>query len=186
MAYLKNHKELTTHDLAFGIGRKATREELKELLEKPTGKSKPAIKVLAHLRKHLASRMIFLFFITLFNSCATQKHTSGTDISALYNCWVDSREENPAGAKNYIYRPCDFKEFAPSRYRHRIEFKPNGECSSLKLSPTDAHYMAAAKWTYDKDQKIVTVKDETDKVIFQFKIVSLTKDKMEIDKLSSR
>ena len=57
MSYLqKNHKELTTHDLAFGIGRKATKAELKELLKKPAGKGKPAKKVIAALKEHLAER----------------------------------------------------------------------------------------------------------------------------------
>ena len=57
MSYLqKNHKELTSHDLAFGIGRKATKTELKELLDKPTGKSKSAKKVLADLKTHLTER----------------------------------------------------------------------------------------------------------------------------------
>lgn len=57
MAYLqKNHKELTAHDLAFGIGRKATKAELDELLNKPAGKSKSAKKVLADLKAHLVER----------------------------------------------------------------------------------------------------------------------------------
>jgi hypothetical protein len=57
MSYLrKNHKELTPHDLAFGIGRKATKAELEELLSKPTGKSKPAQKVLNDLKSYLSDR----------------------------------------------------------------------------------------------------------------------------------
>ncbi len=58
MAYSsnKNHKELTSHDLAFGIGRPATKAELKELLSKPSGKGKSAQKVLADLKAHLAER----------------------------------------------------------------------------------------------------------------------------------
>ncbi|MBP6732166.1 MAG: hypothetical protein KA149_08910 [Chitinophagales bacterium] len=57
MSYLnKNHKELTPHDLAFGIGRKATKAELDELLQKPTGKGKSAKKVLADLKEHLTER----------------------------------------------------------------------------------------------------------------------------------
>ncbi len=35
---MQKMKKLTAHDLAFGIGRKATREELKELLSRPAGK----------------------------------------------------------------------------------------------------------------------------------------------------
>ena len=58
MAYIanKNHKELTAHDLAFGIGRKATKAELEELLAKPAGKSKSAEKVLTDLKAHLTER----------------------------------------------------------------------------------------------------------------------------------
>ncbi len=57
MSYLRNnHKELTAHDLAFGIGRKATKVELDELLQKPAGKNKSAKKVLADLKEHLTER----------------------------------------------------------------------------------------------------------------------------------
>jgi hypothetical protein len=57
MAYIanKNHKELTAHDLAFGIGRKATKAELTELLFKPSGKGKSAKRVLADLKAHLSN-----------------------------------------------------------------------------------------------------------------------------------
>ena len=57
MSYLqKNHKELTAHDLAFGIGRKATKAELAELIKKPSGKNKSAKKVIAALKEHLTER----------------------------------------------------------------------------------------------------------------------------------
>ena len=52
----KHHKELTPHDLAFGIGRKATKAELEELLSKPSGKGKNAKKVLTDLKAHLVER----------------------------------------------------------------------------------------------------------------------------------
>jgi hypothetical protein len=53
----KPHKELTAHDLAFGIGRKATKAELEELLNKPSGRGKNAKKVLADLKAHLSQRV---------------------------------------------------------------------------------------------------------------------------------
>lgn len=57
MGYNNNrHKELTAHDLAFGIGRKATKAELEELLNKPTGKGKNAKKVIEDLKTHLSAR----------------------------------------------------------------------------------------------------------------------------------
>jgi hypothetical protein len=127
---------------------------------------------------------IFVFALIAFaNSCATQKNTSATDITLLYNCWTDSREETKEGDTTFIYRPCDFKDFTPSRFRHRMELKQNGEGSSLILAPTDAHYTVPTKWAYDKDQKIVTVKDESGKVILKFKVVALAKDRLEIDKI---
>jgi hypothetical protein len=52
----KQHRELTAHDLAFGIGRKATKAEIEELLNKPAGKSKSAKKVLTALKTHLEER----------------------------------------------------------------------------------------------------------------------------------
>ena len=73
MAYIanKNHKELIAHDLAFGVGRKATKAELEELLAKPSGKAKSAKKVLSDLKAHLLNRRnkpsnnfnyLFIFF----------------------------------------------------------------------------------------------------------------------------
>jgi hypothetical protein len=57
MSYLqKNYRELTAHDLAFGIGRKATKAEVDELLAKPAGKNKSAQKVLTDLAAHLTQR----------------------------------------------------------------------------------------------------------------------------------
>ena len=49
-------KKLTTHDLAFGIGRKATSEELKELLSRPTGKGKDLEQVREEIKENLKQR----------------------------------------------------------------------------------------------------------------------------------
>jgi hypothetical protein len=132
----------------------------------------------------MIDKILLLALIALCNSCATQKTTSATDMKLLYNCWTDSREETKEGDTTLIYRPCDFKEFSPSRYRHRMELKANGEASSLVLAPTDAHYMVPAKWTSDKD--IVTVKDESGKTVLKFKIVALAKDRLEIQKIREK
>ncbi len=35
---MEKFRKLTPHDLAFGIGRKATKEELEELFSRPLGK----------------------------------------------------------------------------------------------------------------------------------------------------
>ncbi|HWB62947.1 MAG TPA: hypothetical protein VG603_05495 [Chitinophagales bacterium] len=50
-------KKLTTHDLAFGIGRKATDEELLELIRRPkTGKRTDGMDVLEDIKKNLAQK----------------------------------------------------------------------------------------------------------------------------------
>jgi hypothetical protein len=51
--------KLTTHDLAFGIGRKATDEELKELISRSkTGKRIDAMTGLKDIKKRLAKKDI--------------------------------------------------------------------------------------------------------------------------------
>ncbi len=49
-------KKLTAHDLAFGIGRKATAAELKELLSRPTGKGKDVEQVRKEIKENLQQK----------------------------------------------------------------------------------------------------------------------------------
>lgn len=57
--YMEKFRKLTPHDLAFGIGRKATDEELRELVSRPrTGKRKTAQEVLDEVTKRLADKDI--------------------------------------------------------------------------------------------------------------------------------
>ena len=51
---MKKFRKLTPHDLAFGIGRKATREELQELLSRPSaGEGKPLEQAIEDIKKRL-------------------------------------------------------------------------------------------------------------------------------------
>ncbi|MCX6198275.1 MAG: hypothetical protein NTY88_03505 [Bacteroidetes bacterium] len=47
-------KKLTARDLAFGLGRKATAAELKELLARPTGKGKDVEQVRKEIKEKLS------------------------------------------------------------------------------------------------------------------------------------
>ncbi len=50
-------KKLTPHDLAFGIGRKATDEELQELLSRPKkGARKDGMVALEEIKKRLSEK----------------------------------------------------------------------------------------------------------------------------------
>ena len=54
---MEKFRKLTPHDLAFGIGRKATDEELRELVTRPkTGERIDAMMVLEIITKRLAKR----------------------------------------------------------------------------------------------------------------------------------
>jgi len=52
------NKKLTAHDLAFGIGRKATSEELKELMSGPTGKGKDIELVRTEIKEVLRQKRL--------------------------------------------------------------------------------------------------------------------------------
>ena len=56
---MEKFRKLTPHDLAFGIGRKATEEELKELVSRPkVGKAKPIDEALEDIEKRLAENKL--------------------------------------------------------------------------------------------------------------------------------
>jgi len=52
----ENPKKLSSHDVAFGIGRTATEEEMKEYLSRPVGKFTDSKKALQDAKAHLKSR----------------------------------------------------------------------------------------------------------------------------------
>ena len=56
MLFEKQPKKLTARDVAFGIGRKATSEELQEYLSRPVGKFKDAKTVLKEIKADLKAR----------------------------------------------------------------------------------------------------------------------------------
>ena len=55
---MEKFRKLTPHDLAFGIGRKATREELEELFIRPLGKLITGKEMLAELKERNEKKKI--------------------------------------------------------------------------------------------------------------------------------
>lgn len=55
---MEKFRKLTPHDLAFGIGRKATREELEELFSRPAGKLLTGKEMLAELKQRNQEKKI--------------------------------------------------------------------------------------------------------------------------------
>jgi|TARA_B110000467_G_scaffold150251_1_gene157570 hypothetical protein len=95
----------------------------------------------------------------------------------LLNKWVDSREELTEIKGQKIFRLSDYKDFPPSRFRQVFEFKKDGICSFLFLSPTDGHYMKAGAWTYDTSTSLITITDEDGKEVYSIEVIELNKDK---------
>lgn len=55
---MEKPRKLTPHDLAFGIGRKATDEEIKELLSRPQGDGLATDQAMAEIKRRLELRKI--------------------------------------------------------------------------------------------------------------------------------
>jgi hypothetical protein len=113
--------------------------------------------------------LIFFYFPIL---CFGQVDSGYFEMSVIQKCWTNSREEANQ-TSTFIYRPCDYKTFPPSRFRDRIEFEENGKCSYLYLAPTDGHYMVQGEWTYDKSKQVITIKDKSGHIAYNFKAISV-------------
>jgi hypothetical protein len=104
---------------------------------------------------------------------------SGQKISKsdLQGCWTESREENTQGSNVFIYRPCDYKVFPPSRYRFKMNLKSGSICSWLVLSQNDGHYMQDGTWTFNEETKELKLYNMEGKEVRRF-IIEEVEDKI--------
>ena len=121
-----------------------------------------------------------LVFITVNYAAQTAKAIMP---DAFFNCWRASYEEDDEKTNIKNYRPCDYKEFRAAMYRQSITFDKNGQCDYLQLAPNDAHFFVKGKWSYNKKRKMVTVKDDKDKVVYKFKVNGIEKSLTKIEYL---
>lgn len=118
-----------------------------------------------------------LFGITAF----AQIDSTDQDLSLIYKCWKNSREEATQTSIN-IYRPCTYKDFPASRFRDVIEFETNDQCSYLYLAPNDGHHMVPGKWKYDKLKQSLVIYDTSGKVVYNFKLISIEESMLKLEK----
>ena len=109
--------------------------------------------------------------VVLFTHCEQE---SLSDLDMIERSWIHSQEEEDENGYS-IYRPSDYKEFPPSRFRQYFDFKDNNVCSYLVLSPNDGHYIQEGVWEYDESTNIIKIMNETD-IIFEFRIFELNKN----------
>ena len=92
----------------------------------------------------------------------------------LEKSWTHVTEES---SEQYdLYRPSDYKEFPPSRFRQVFDFKENGVCEYLFLEPTDRHTMRTGKWNLDEKTNTIKVYDQDSVLLYQFEVVEMGED----------
>jgi len=121
----------------------------------------------------MAQKIIFLFFIMSIISCKQDE----TNNSPFLNCWIHSYEEDNADEIKH-YRPCDYMEFAPSRYRNSFDLKENGSCTFLVLAANDAHYSENGTWNYNAETKILQIQNEDNMIVYEFEVLEIETDKL--------
>jgi len=126
--------------------------------------------------KQMKKTILLIAIIFSFISCYSQKHKITK--SDIIGCWVHSNEEcNPDSAFT-VYRPCDYKELPPRRFRYKVEFKKGKNCSWLALSPSDKHEMQDGKWKYKAKEQKIEIFDKSGTLVKTFHLIKISKDMM--------
>ncbi|TDL99445.1 MAG: hypothetical protein C4K58_05970 [Flavobacteriaceae bacterium] len=95
----------------------------------------------------------------------------------LYGSWTISHQENGL----LVYIPTDRGDFPPARFRHQIDIQKDGKAQILELSPSDAHQMVSVLWTFEPQNDILTFKSEQGEVLQSYKLIFVTKEKLELE-----
>ncbi len=123
-------------------------------------------------------KLLPLFLLSfLLPSCEKDTKTNDIDISLLEKKWIQSYEES-----YNTYRPSDYKDFPPSRYRQVFIFKENNICSYRVLAPNDAHYYAEGQWRFNKRDNILQIISSESKVLYRYKIIELSEDILRVER----
>ena len=98
------------------------------------------------------------------------------DMSQLMKNWTRSYEDETPG--KMMFRPSDFKEFTPRRYRQVIQFGNNYKCVYSVLAPNDAHLMAVGTWYYNEAEKFIIIRNAENEILYNYKVDILEKNKL--------
>ncbi|MCI5055193.1 MAG: hypothetical protein MRY83_03740 [Flavobacteriales bacterium] len=122
---------------------------------------------------------ILMLFISWF--LMIQMTCNKDVLKKVEGCWKHSYEED-TGDGIKVYRPCDYKKWPASRFRHFIEFNENGTHKYLWLSPIDAHRAKEGKWSINKDLTELTLTDAEGKSQL-IKIIAFEEDLLKIQEV---
>ena len=121
---------------------------------------------------------LILLLAVLSPALAEDKIPGKINVEFLCQHWMHSREEQQ-GEQVELYRPANFKQFPPSRFRMQYVFAKDGTCKWMFLSPSDAHQLKDGTWKIDPSDASVLqiVKGETTE---SYKVIELTKDLLKL------
>lgn len=127
-----------------------------------------------------ATPILYVCMLATVFSCTQKSGNQEAQATAtLINCWTNSYEENAADAVDIeVYRPCNFKEFPPSRFRMKFDLQKNNVCEYSVLAPNDAHKTSTGTWEYQTNSATLLIKDENDTVVHKFKVMEAQADKL--------
>ena len=122
-------------------------------------------------------KLAIIILLFLNNSCTISQKPD------LTGCWTSSYEENKNFENNQVYRPCDYKEFPPSRFRFIMDLKSDNSCEYLDISPNDAHYMKSGYWSYDNQTKTITIVDKDKNEVKKFAVKEFKKNILVVENI---
>lgn len=115
----------------------------------------------------------------LLSACSLVDHSSeAVTPEYLTQHWVHSFEEE--GREILFFRPKDFKEFAPSRFRMEYIFERGGACDWMYLAPNDAHGFKSGNWWVDPQDATILHVEQGDRTI-TYRIVELSKNLLRME-----
>ena len=124
-------------------------------------------------------RKITIVIISLIMTLSFSNCNEITPEVSLQKSWSRSYEEE-ISKEIQIYRPSNYKEFPPSRYREVFEFEANNVCKYLILAENDGHYMENGKWEYNESTKIIKIFNSNSEIKYEFEVVELTNDLLKL------
>ena len=121
-------------------------------------------------------KLIAIVILLFINTSCSFYQKSIIQKPDLIGCWTNSYEENQSFENNQVYRPCDYKEFPPSRFRFIMDLKSDNTCEYLNLSTNDGHQMTSGHWSFDKKTETITIQDKNEKEIKKLIVKKAQKD----------
>lgn len=108
-------------------------------------------------------------------ACPKEEATHEQLTQALAGCWTHAYEEEEANGPKF-YRPCDYREFPPSRFRDFFDLAQDGSCEFAQLAANDAHGTQTGSWEYDASGQLIIIRSQEGNVVRRLIIENAAED----------